>query len=198
LVLPYNVQSAPTATAVVGGDFLQAPIEKTSSTTNNGDTLRRIFMRSPVSRNLLFWFKNGTDNIPIRCSPIVWNNFQTDRPLVLRYPNPHRALRAQKGNAGLRVKMCWRVRARTPTRQPPGTFGSAQGRLAALLERATRTLCARTTPGANRPCSCRGPRPWCSDRRAGPRLCGSVCGARILLLRCGKVRARKSDRTWHK
>src|SRR5271157_5165426 len=59
LVLPYIVQSAPTATAVGGGDFLQAPIEKTSNTTNNGDTLRRIFMRSPVSRNLLLGSKTA-------------------------------------------------------------------------------------------------------------------------------------------
>jgi hypothetical protein len=46
LVPPYIVQSAPAATAGVGGDFLQALRKKTSEPTISSDMLRRIFVSS--------------------------------------------------------------------------------------------------------------------------------------------------------
>jgi hypothetical protein len=54
LVPPYIVQSAPAATAGVGGDFLQALRKKTSEPTISSDMLRRIFVSSPEKPRFTF------------------------------------------------------------------------------------------------------------------------------------------------
>ena len=61
-----------------------------------------------------------------------------------------------------------------------------------------RTPFAKTKPVATRPYTCRASRPWCSGRRGAQRPRDPICVARIPPQRCAKVRARKSDRTWHK
>jgi len=54
LVPPYIVQSAPAATAGVGGDFLQALRKKTSEPTISSDMLRRILVSSPEKPRFTF------------------------------------------------------------------------------------------------------------------------------------------------
>ena len=45
LVLPYMAQSAPSATAVAGGDFLQPTTEMSREPANRSEMLRRIILR---------------------------------------------------------------------------------------------------------------------------------------------------------